>query len=136
MPTTVPRNRYNASMSADYQFSEKTAAVASYVFGSDKYESTKYSDDLSHDVSAGLVYDLGQYFQRVKGRVNLGYSDYVFSDSNVESVMGTVGFSRDFSEREYHGGCRYPPYKFGIFHIPALASIPPIYLRNSKGEAE
>ena len=41
--TTVPRNRYNASLSADYQFSEKTAAVVSYAFGSDEYESTKYS---------------------------------------------------------------------------------------------
>ncbi len=118
--TTVPRNRYNASMSADYQFSEKTAAVASYVFGSDKYESTKYSDDLSHDVSAGLVYDLGQYFQRVKGRVNLGYSDYVFSDSNVESVMGTVGFSRDFSEKGsimVDAGIRHTSSEFSTYQL-------------------
>ena len=113
--SAVPRNRINASLSADYQFSEKTAAVVSYVFGSDKYESTKYSDDLSHDVSAGLVYDLGQYFQRVKGRVNLGYSDYVFSDSRINSVMGTVGFSRDFSETGsimMDGGIRHTRSEF------------------------
>jgi len=97
--TTVPRNRYNASLSTDYQFSEKTAVGVSYTFGRDDYESTRYTDDASHDVNAGLVYDLGQYFQRVKGRINLGYSDYIFSDSKVESVMGTVGFSRDFSEK-------------------------------------
>jgi hypothetical protein len=96
--STVSRNRYNASLSADYQFSEKTAAVASFAFVRDNYESTKYYDDLSHDFNAGLVHDLGQYFQGVKGKVNLGYSDYVFSDSRIDSVMGTVGFSRDFSE--------------------------------------
>ena len=113
--STAPRNRYIASMSADYQFNEKTAAVASYVFGSDKYESTKYSDDVSHNASAGLVYDLGQYFQRVKGRVNLGYSDYVFSDSRIDSVMGTVGFSRDFSEKGsimIDGGIRHTRSEF------------------------
>jgi hypothetical protein len=96
--STVPRNRYNASLSADFQFSEKTALGVSYTFGRDDYGSMRYVDDVSHDVNAGLVYDLGQYFQRVKGRANLGYSDYVFSDSRIDSVMGTVGFSRDFSE--------------------------------------
>jgi predicted porin len=96
--STVPRNRYSASLSADYQLSEKTALGVSYAFGRDDYGSTRYTDDVSHDVNAGLVYDLGQYFQRVKGRVNLGYSNYVFSDSRIDSVMCTVGFSRDFSE--------------------------------------
>jgi len=96
--SNVPRNRYNASLSADYQLSEKTALGASYAFGKDNYESTKYSDDVSHGVNAGLTYDLSQYIQRLKGRVNLGYSNYAFSDSKIDSVMGTVGFSWDFSE--------------------------------------
>jgi predicted porin len=115
--TTVPRNRYNASLSADYQFSEKTALGVSYAFGRDDYGNTRYTDDASHDVNAGLVYDMGQYFQRVKGRVNLGYSDYVFPDSRIDSVMGTVGFSRDFSEKGsimIDGGIRHTWSEFSV----------------------
>jgi len=129
--TTVPRNRYNASLSADYQLSEKTAVGVSYAFGRDDYGSMRYVDDVSHDVNAGLVYDLGQYFQRVKGRVNLGYSNYVFPDSRIDSVMGTVGFSRDFSETgsiQIDGGIRHTWSKFSVnepvyiyfFQIPVL----------------
>jgi hypothetical protein len=115
--STVPRNRYNASLSADYQFSEKTALGVSYAFGRDDYGSTRYTDDASHDVNAGLVYDMGQYFQRVKGRANLGYSNYVFSDSRIDSVMGTVGFSRDFSETgsiQIDGGIRHTWSEFSV----------------------
>jgi predicted porin len=115
--STVPRNRYSASLSADYQFSEKTALGVSYAFGRDDYGSTRYTDDVSHDVNAGLVYDLGQYFQRVKGRINLGYSDYIFPDSRIDSVMGTVGFSRDFSEKgsiQIDGGIRHTWSEFSV----------------------
>lgn len=118
--TTVTRNRYNASLSADYQFSEKTAVGVSYAFGRDDYESMRYTDDVSHDVNAGLVYDMGQYFQRVKGRVNMGYSDYVFSDSRIDSVMGTVGFSRDFSEKgsiQIDGGIRHTWSEFSTYQL-------------------
>jgi len=118
--STVPRNRYNASLSADYQFSEKTALGVSYAFGRDDYGSTRYTDDSSHDVNAGLVYDMGQYFQRVKGRLNLGYSDYVFPDSRIDSVMGTVGFSRDFSEKGsllIDGGIRHTWSEFSTYQL-------------------
>ena len=108
--STVRRNRINTSLSVDYQFSEKTALGVSYTFGRDNYESPKYSDDISHGVNAGLIYDLNQYIQRLKGRANLGYSDYAFSNSRIDSVMGTVGFSWDFSEIVsilIDGGIRY-----------------------------
>jgi predicted porin len=95
---TAPWNRITSALSADYQFAEKTAGVASYSYGRDYYDKPGYLDDISHDVNVGLVHDLGQYLPAVKGRVNMGYSYYYFPDSLTESVMGTVGFSKDFSE--------------------------------------
>lgn len=115
--STVPRNRYKASLSADYQLSEKTAVGLSYTFGRDDYESTRYTDYISHDVNAGLVYDMGRYFQRVKGRVNLGYSNYVFYDSRIDSVMCTAGFSRALSEKGsilIDGGIRHTWSEFSV----------------------
>jgi len=115
--SAVPRNRYNASLSADYQLSEKTAAGVSYAFGRDDYESARYTGYTSHDVNAGLVYDMGRYFQRVKGRVNLGYSNYVFPDSRIDAVMSTAGFSLALSEKGsllIDGGVRHTWSEFSV----------------------
>jgi predicted porin len=133
--STVPRNRYNASLSADYQFSEKTAMGMSYAFGRDDYGSMRYVDDVSHNVNAGLVHDLGQYFQRVKGRVNLGYSNYVFSDSRIDSVMGTVGFSRDFSEAGsilIDGGIRHTWSEISTYQLWPVFLPPFFYYERVK----
>jgi len=96
--STVPRNRVNASLSANYQLTETTSVGTSYTFNRDYYDSTRYASDCSHDVNVGLVHDFGRYVTGVKGQMNLGYSDYTFSDSRIDSVMGTAGLSKDFSE--------------------------------------
>ncbi len=96
--SAVPRQNITSSLSADYQLTEKAALSASYGYGRDQFTSEKYLDDTSHNVNAGLVYDLGTYFPAVKGRINATYSDYSFIGSDIGSVTGTVGFSRDFNE--------------------------------------
>ena len=96
--SAVPRHRITSSLSADYQLTEKAAAGISYAFGKDHFASSRFVGNTSHDVNAGLVYDLGTYLPAVKGRMNAGYSNYSFPDSRIDSVMGTVGFSRDFDE--------------------------------------
>ncbi len=108
--SAVPRKRINASVSSDYQFDEKTGALVSYAYNKDDYESTNFVNYASHNVNAGLVHDLGQYFQGLKGRVNLGYSNYLSSDTRIDNVIGTLGISRDFSELwsiQVDGGIRH-----------------------------
>jgi predicted porin len=94
---SLPVKRFTTSLSADYQITEKTATMMSYNYGSDNYEQPAYHDT-SHDVNAGLVYDLGAYLPLVKGRLNVGYSAFFLSDSRNYSTMCTVGISRDFDE--------------------------------------
>lgn len=96
--TTVPREHTASSLSADYQLTEKTLTSISYAYGRDHFIGQRSLDNISHDVNGGLVYDLGQYFPAVKGRINVDYNYYSFPGSNIDSAMGTVGFSRDFNE--------------------------------------
>jgi predicted porin len=123
---TAPWNRISSALSANYQFTEKTAAVASYSYGRDYYDMPGYLDDVSHDVNAGFVHDLGQYLPAVKGRVNMGYSYYYFPDSLTESVMGTVGFSKDFSEIwsiHVDGGSRITSSKITVTQLVPSAYV-------------
>ncbi len=96
--TAVPWNHISYSLSSDYQFTEKTAGTVSYSYGRDYYESSQYLSDTTQNVNAGLVYDLGKYLPTVKGRMNVGYSYYYYPDNKLDSVMGTVGFSKNFDE--------------------------------------
>jgi hypothetical protein len=94
----VPVNRISSSLSADYKFSELTEGVVSYNYGTDYYNNPAYLDDISHNVTAGLVHDLGGYFPTLKETTNIGYSYYSFPGSRIDSVNGTLGFSWDFNE--------------------------------------
>lgn len=96
--SSAPGEHTTSSLSAAYQLSEKTLASLSYAYGRDHFVGQSSLDDISHDVNAGLVYDLGTYFPAVKGRINGEYTYYSFTGSNIVSVAGTVGFSRDFDE--------------------------------------
>jgi predicted porin len=94
---SLPMKRFIASLSSDYQFSERTSVVASYNFYNDIYEEPTYRD-MAQSVSAGLVYDLGKYLSSLKGRIDVGYSAYYVPDSRTYSATCTVGISRDFDE--------------------------------------
>jgi len=94
---SLPVKRFTSSLFTDYQLSEKTSVVTSYSFATDIYEQPTYRD-MSHDVNAGLVYDLGKYLSALKGRVNVDYNAFYLSDSRTFSTSCTVGISRDFDE--------------------------------------
>ena len=96
--TTAPRRRLASSLSADYRLSEKAAVGVSYNYGRDHFGGLDYLNDESHDLGAGLVYDLGEYVPTLKGMVNAGYSYYRTSYLQLDSAITTVGFSRDINE--------------------------------------
>ncbi|HTR44742.1 MAG TPA: hypothetical protein VMH06_03450, partial [Thermodesulfovibrionales bacterium] len=56
------------------------------------------SDNTSHDLNAGIEYDLGEYVPAMKGRANIGYGHYSFTDSRTQKITGTVGLSRKIDE--------------------------------------
>jgi hypothetical protein len=95
---SIPWNRITSSLSANYQFTEKTIGMVSYSFERDYYDDPRYQSSTSHDVHVGLGYDFGRYLPAMQGRVNIGYSYFNFPDSRNNSVAATVGFSQTLDE--------------------------------------
>ncbi|HET6513555.1 MAG TPA: hypothetical protein VFG09_00175 [Thermodesulfovibrionales bacterium] len=96
--TKSPWDRITSSLSADYRLTEKAAAQLSYSYARDHFENATSSNDTSHNLNAGLEYDLSEYFPSVKGRLNAGYGHYFSSTSRTDNIAGTVGFSRQIDE--------------------------------------
>ncbi|MGO9951318.1 MAG: hypothetical protein ACLPN1_03795 [Dissulfurispiraceae bacterium] len=135
--SSAPGEHPNASLSANYQFTEKTLGSISYAYLRDHFVGQSYLDDISHDVNAGLVYDLGTYFPAVKGRINTEYNYYSFPGSHIGSVMGTVGFSRDFSEVwsiQIDGGAQHTQSDIAVSQLEPVfvlfPGFPPIQIGN------
>jgi len=87
-----------ASASAAYQFTEKAMGTFSYDYGKDYYDNPQYLPDDTQNANAGLVYDLGRYLPRLKGRMNMGYSYYYYPGDRIDTARATIGFSRDIDE--------------------------------------
>jgi hypothetical protein len=99
VPVVTPWHHETASASSDYRLTEKATTVFSYNYSKDYYDNPRYFGDSSHEVNAGLIYDMGKYVRSVKGRMNAGYSHFSIPGfSRVDSVMVTAGFSRDIDE--------------------------------------
>ncbi len=94
----VPWNHITYALSSSYQFNEKAIGTLSYNNGRDYFDNPQYLSDTTRNVGAGLVYDIGNYFTSAKARMNVGYSYYAYPNSRLDSVMGTLGFSKDFDE--------------------------------------
>lgn len=114
----VPWNHFTSSLSYESQITEKAAATASYAYGRDYFDKSGYAGGTSHDVSVGYIYDIGKYLPALKGRMNAGYSYYNSSDTRIDNVMGTVGFSWDISEIWsilVNGGARHTWSEFSVY---------------------
>ncbi|HXW69014.1 MAG TPA: hypothetical protein VEJ88_05360, partial [Dissulfurispiraceae bacterium] len=129
----APWNHVTYSLSADYQFNELTVGTLSYSNGRDYYDNPQYLSDTTRNINAGLVYDLGKYFPTLKGRMNVGYSYYDYPDSRIDSVMGTVGFSKDLNEVwsvQVDGGISNTwskilfPVQLQIIGFPVIITVP------------
>ncbi len=121
--STLRRERANASLSTDYQFTELTALSLSYAYMKDASEK-KYSDIMSHDINAGLMQDFSKYIPALKGLLNFGYSQYDIAGFRTESMMSTLGASRNFSEIwgvNVIGGARYTKSEFPVLRLQEVA---------------
>ncbi|MFH2044506.1 MAG: outer membrane beta-barrel protein [Pseudomonadota bacterium] len=113
--SALRRERINAAFSTDYQVTELTAFLFSYAYGKETYEKEDHSDILTHDINAGLTHDLNKYVPALKGDLNLGYSNFDFSDTQMDVIMGTIGVSQDINElwsARIDAGLRYAHTEF------------------------
>ena len=126
----VPRENITSSLSTNYQLTEKTLVGVAYAYNRDHFINQQSLDDISHNINAALIYDLGTYFPAVKGRINGGYSYFTFPGSNIGSTMATVGFSRDFNEVwsiQVDGGVQHTRSDIAIKQLePVIAYFPGI----------
>ncbi len=108
--TKERRKRFNASMSADQRITEKARAIVSYAYAKDRYENNDTDDTLSHNVTGGLIYDFSKYISGLQGRVNMVYDRHDFTDSELDSVAGTIGASANLNSMwsiSIDGGVRH-----------------------------
>jgi hypothetical protein len=127
---TVRRDRQNGAISFDYALYPKTSAVLSCRYEQDDYEDPEYSDIKSHSATLVLAHDLGSLLSSTTGRVNIGYTGYLFANSKVDNYTGTVGASRAFSETWsllVDVGARLTRSEFEVAY---LEFVPPLSLRT------
>jgi hypothetical protein len=134
--SNVERKRQRYTFAGNYDISEKTAASLSYEYYQEDYDSPEESDLESNGVSLLLVRDLSAWVQATKGRVNIGYTRYAFTDSTIDSYGASLGVSKAFSEVWsilLDVGGRYTQ---STFEVEELQFVPPIYYRVVKEERE
>ncbi|MEN6318125.1 MAG: outer membrane beta-barrel protein, partial [Syntrophaceae bacterium] len=92
------QDRSNIGASVDYLLGSLTTAALSYNYDNTRYDEQQQEDNDSWGQTAGLGLN-HQLSATTKGRLNFGYSNYHYTDSTSDSYKGTVGFSKDFSEK-------------------------------------
>jgi hypothetical protein len=100
--TDDKRQRVNYGVSGAYAINEKMNASLSYDYSKDTFLGSDplTSDTESNNANLGFTRDLGTYGPGpLTGRMNFGYSRYLYSDSTVDSYRATVGLSSSLSEK-------------------------------------
>jgi len=92
------RKRYTGSLSGEYILTEKTAASLSYAYNRSDFDDPQEIDYKYHSSNLGFTHDLGKFLPRTVARMNLGYSYYDSSDTELDIYSGTVGFSWAITE--------------------------------------
>jgi hypothetical protein len=100
--TDDKRQRVNYGVSGAYTINEKMNASFSYDYSKDTYLGSDplTNDTESNNANLGFTRNLGDYGPGpLIGRMNFGYSHYLYSDSTVDSYRATVGLSSTLSEK-------------------------------------
>jgi len=99
--TTVGRQHQNYGGSIDYRLLDTTTAALSYRYDKEQYDEQQYAytDWWGQTAGLGFVYDMGKWLAAMQGRLNFGYANYNFTGNVIDSYTGTLGFSKDFSEK-------------------------------------
>ena len=90
------QDRANAGATIDYRLDSLTTAALSYNYDNTRYDQQGEDDYWGQTAGLSLSRELSP---STKGRLNFGYSNYHYTDSTTDSYRGTLGFSKDFSEK-------------------------------------
>ncbi|MEN6490126.1 MAG: outer membrane beta-barrel protein [Smithella sp.] len=90
------QDRSNVGASVDYRLGNLTTASLSYNYDKTRYDQQEDDDSWGQTAGFSLSRELSP---TTKGRLNFGYSNYHYTDSTSDSYKGTLGFSKDFSEK-------------------------------------
>jgi hypothetical protein len=97
--TNVRRERTSGAAGGDYLIGENTTATLNYSYGRDRYAGQQMVNETTHSASLGFSHDLGRYLDQTKAIFNLGYDRFEYEGALVQNYSGTVGFSRDLTEK-------------------------------------
>ncbi|MBU1054507.1 MAG: outer membrane beta-barrel protein [Proteobacteria bacterium] len=132
------RDRVNTALSTDYQFTEQDALSLSYAYSKETFDKEGYSDTLTHEFNAGLTHDFNKYVPALKGYLGIGYSNYDFSDNQMDITSGTVGLSQALNELwsvGIYAGLRYAESEILTYRLEPV--LPPfLYQRVAYKETE
>jgi hypothetical protein len=100
--TTSKRQRQLYGVTGTYMVSEKMNTSLSYDYSKDTYLETlfRFNDMESNNVNLGFIRNLGVLGPGpLMGRMNLGYSRYLYTGATVDNYSATVGLSSDLHEK-------------------------------------
>lgn len=96
---TEHRDKYTFSLGGDYALSEISQVQLRYAFDREDYQTERYTDHSSHDVTLSLSRDLSYWLANTVGRINFGLSEYESDTLKVKNYTATVGVERNLNEK-------------------------------------
>lgn len=124
------RKRYHFGAGANYLLSERAAVDLSYDWNRDDWDKDAIDrEDLTANVAnLGFLYKLGGWLETSTGRMNLGYANYDYDTSKINSFYGGLGLEYKFSEiltLEMDAGARYVHSEFDVTrYVPIVPGLP------------
>ncbi len=93
------RYRRYLILSGEYLASENTAAILTYAYVNQDFDDPRLADFDSHIANLSLTHRLSHYFPSTLGSFNMGYSRYDYPDVIINNYSGTIGASREITEK-------------------------------------
>ncbi|UCH21531.1 MAG: hypothetical protein JSU83_24050 [Deltaproteobacteria bacterium] len=93
------RYRRYLTLSGEYLVSEKTASTLTYAYVNQDFDDPELADFDSHTANLTLTHRLSQYLPSTLGRFNMGYSRYDYPHVTINNYSGTIGASREITEK-------------------------------------
>ncbi len=102
-------------ITADYSLTDKTLSSLSYDHGEYWYRSSHFVSMTYDAANLGFVRDLTDFVNNLKGRLNVGYTHYMFTGLTTDNYEATTGFEYALHEKWtflLDGGARYTQSAF------------------------
>lgn len=92
------RDRQHYNLGAEYDLTDISSTGLSYTYDQDDYDDERLIDFESHNASFNFVRDLSEFVPRTSGHVNLGYTQFDFNDSEIDTSSFTLGATYQLTE--------------------------------------